>query len=284
MTRWRVGLSMPDPVSPVVFGAPMLPDAARLAAITARALAVGGLSNGGPLHMPFEQALSADQAVGDVVSLTSSGTMAPILALMLCNLPAGAKVNTTPLTFIANARAIAERGLLPVFADVEPDMLTLYPRAVEQAITPRAAAILLLQFPGLPCDAAALACIASRHGLWLAYDAAHAFGDNLTGQPFGHYGDASVFSLHATKLPHTAEGGLVVALARDHFARVCWPGTAWENSGIIIAGGGPVRAPERGPGVLDMSLHARITDQDAGRITAIITATRETSATKRSQS
>lgn len=256
----------------------MLPDAARLAAITARALAVGGLSNDGPLHMPFEQALSADQAVGDVVSLTSSGTMAPILALMLCNLPAGAKVNTTPLTFIANARAIAERGLLPVFADVEPDMLTLYPRAVEQAITPRAAAILLLQFPSLPCDAAALAWIASRHGLWLAYDAAHAFGDNLTGQPFGHYGDASVFSPHATKLPHTAEGGLVVAPAR-----VCWPGTVWENSGIVTAGGGPVRAPERGPGVLDLSLHARITDQGAGRITAIITATCETSATKRSQ-
>ena len=194
----------------VLFGAPMLPDPARLAALTAEALAVGWLSNGGALHARLERALSAQQAARDLASLTSSGTMALTLALMLGGLPAGAEVITTPLTFAATAQAIAGLGLVPVFADVEPETLTLCPRAVERAITPRTAAILPVHFLGVPSDVAALAAIAARHGLWLVHDAAHAFGVTLDGLPIGHFGDASGFSLHATKLLNTAEGGFVV--------------------------------------------------------------------------
>lgn len=195
---------------PVLFGAPMLPDPARLAGLTAEALGAAWLTNGGLLHMRLERALSALQAPGDAVSLTSSGTMALTLALMLGRLPPGAEVITTPLTFAATAQAIASLGLVPVFADVEPGRLTLCPHAAEAAITPRTAAILPVHFLGVPCDVAGLVAVARRHSLWLVYDAAHAFGVGVEGLPIGHFGDATVFSLHATKLLHTAEGGYVV--------------------------------------------------------------------------
>lgn len=202
---------MPDmpPLAPIVFGAPMLPDPALLAALTAEALAAGWLTNGGALHLRLEQALSATEDAGDVATLTSSGTMALMLALGLGQLPRGAEVITTPLTFAATAQAIAWSGLTPVFADVDPVTLTLCPRAVAAAITPRTAAILPVHFLGLPCDVAALADLARRHGLWLVYDAAHAFGVTLDGTPIGHFGDASAFSLHATKILHCCEGGFV---------------------------------------------------------------------------
>lgn len=196
--------------APVTFGAPMPPDPARLAALTAEALSAGWLTNGGTLHMRLEQALAARETGGDAVSLTSSGTMALMLALRLGRLPPGAEVITTPLTFAATAQAIAWTGLQPVFADVEPETLTLCPRAVEAAITPRTAAILPVHFLGVPCDVHAMADIAQRRGLWLVHDAAHAFGVAMDGRPIGHFGDASAFSLHATKLLHTGEGGFVV--------------------------------------------------------------------------
>ncbi|WP_112312375.1 DegT/DnrJ/EryC1/StrS family aminotransferase [Pseudogemmobacter bohemicus] len=204
-----------DDLPLILFGAPMLPDPARLAELTAGALAAAWLTNGGALHMRLEQALATTQAPGDAVSLTSSGTMALTLALMLGNLPPGAEVITTPLSFAATAQAIAGLGLVPVFADVDPVTLTLCPRAVEAAITPRTGAILPVHFLGVPCDVAALSGIAGRHGLWLVYDAAHAYGVTVEGVPIGHFGDASAFSLHATKIMHTVEGGFVVTRAES---------------------------------------------------------------------
>lgn len=199
--------------APLVFGAPMIPDPARLAKITAEALSSGWLTNGGALHLQLEQALAADAAPGDAVSLVSSGTMALLLGLGLGKLPPGSEVITTPLSFAATAQAIAWGGLVPVFADVDPVTLTLCPRAVEAAITPRTSAILPVHFLGVPCDVGALGAIAQRHGLWLLYDAAHAFGVTYKDQPIGHFGDASAFSLHATKILHTGEGGFVMTRA-----------------------------------------------------------------------
>lgn len=198
---------------PLLFGAPMIPDPARLAEITAEALSAGWLTNGGALHLRLEQALATHAAPDDAVSLVSSGTMALLLGLGLGNLPPGSEVITTPLSFAATAQAITWSGLVPVFADVDPVTLTVCPKAVEAAITPRTSAILPVHFLGVPCDVGALATIAERHGLWLLYDAAHAFGVTFNGRPIGSHGDASAFSLHATKILHTGEGGFVVTRA-----------------------------------------------------------------------
>ncbi len=206
----------------VTWGAPMLPDPDRLASLMGEAIAAGRLANGGTLHDRLERALE-ERSGGCRVTLTSSGTMAVMLALRLGHLPEGAEVVTTPLSFAATVQAIAWCGLRPVFADVEPDTLTLCPRAVEAAITPRTAAILPVHLLGVPCDVEALAAVAQRHGLWLVYDAAHAFGLTVDGRPIARYGEASAFSLHATKLLHTGEGGFVATGsegARDRLRRM----------------------------------------------------------------
>lgn len=209
---------MRDPRT-VVFGAPMLPDPARLLVLIEEAMSTGWLTNGGVLHDRLERALG--HLVGNHdLALVSSGTMALMMALRLGNLPEGAQVITSPLSFPATVQAIEWCGFRPVFADIEPDTLSLCPRAVEAAITDNTAAILPVHLLGVPCDVNALAALAQRHGLWLVYDAAHAFGLRFDGRPIAHYGDASAFSLHATKLLHTAEGGYVTASSAEVAGRL----------------------------------------------------------------
>lgn len=198
----------------VVFGAPMLPNPAGLAALIEEALSTGWLTNGGVLHNRLEQALG-ELAGNRDLALVSSGTMALMMALRLGGLPEGAQVITSPLSFPATVQAIEWCGFRPVFADVDPETLTLCPHAVEAAVTPDTAAILPVHLLGVPCDVDGLAYVARRHGLWLVYDAAHAFGLRFAGHAIAHYGDACAFSLHATKLLHTAEGGYVTVTGAE---------------------------------------------------------------------
>lgn len=190
-------------------GQPLLPDPAVLSGLMDEVLAAGWLTNMGPLHGRLERAL-APRMGGGALRLVSSGTMALMVALRLGGLPAGAEIITSPLSFAATVQAITWCGFRPVFADIDPLSLTLCPRAVEAAITPRTAAILPVHFMGQPCAVERLGDLAWRRGLWLVYDAAHAFGLSLNGRPIAQWGDASAFSLHATKLMHCGEGGAVV--------------------------------------------------------------------------
>jgi dTDP-4-amino-4,6-dideoxygalactose transaminase len=96
-----------------------------------------------------------------------------------------------------------------VFADIDSTRLTIDPARVEERITPRTTAILAVHVYGVPCDVDALAALAAKHGLRLLYDGAHAFGVRVRGVGIGTYGDATMFSFHATKLFHTAEGGAI---------------------------------------------------------------------------
>jgi dTDP-4-amino-4,6-dideoxygalactose transaminase len=110
---------------------------------------------------------------------------------------------------VATADAVHWAGLKPVFADILPDTFTLDPAAVEAAITPRTAAILSVHIYGHPCEVDALGEIAQRRGLALLYDAAHATGSRYAGRPVGGFGDAEVFSFHATKIFPVGEGGCI---------------------------------------------------------------------------
>lgn len=118
------------------------------------------------------------------------------------------EVITTPFTFASTTHAIVRCGLQPVFVDIKSDDYTIDPAAVEAAITPRTSAILAVHVYGALCDVDALQKIADRHGLVLIYDAAHAFGVERNGVGAGAFGDASMFSFHATKVFNTIEGGL----------------------------------------------------------------------------
>ena len=119
------------------------------------------------------------------------------------------EVITTPFTFPSTTHAIVRRGLTPVMCDVRADDGTLDPSHIESLITGRTTAIMPVHVYGNPCDTAAIERIAKRHGLKVVYDAAHAFGERIDGQPIASFGDASVFSFHATKVFNSVEGGAV---------------------------------------------------------------------------
>ena len=167
----------------------------------------GWVTNAGAVHEELEARVS-ERLRAPRLALTSSGTAALQLAFAALGLRGG-EVITTPLTFPATVHALRWCGLRPVFADVEPDRLTLDPAAVEAAIGPETVAVVPVHVYGGAAYAAEIDAIAARHGLRVVYDAAHAFGVEVDGRPVAAFGDASAFSFHATKVFHTIEGGAV---------------------------------------------------------------------------
>ena len=168
------------------------------------------LTNMGAEHRKLEAMLEGRLGVENV-ELFANGHLALECALRALGLGADGRdeVVTTPFTFASTTHAIVRSGLTPVFADIEPDSLTLDPEAVERAVTPRTCAILPVHVYGSLCDVDALQAVADRHDLKVVYDAAHAFGVERDGASAASFGDASMFSFHATKAFNTVEGGAV---------------------------------------------------------------------------
>mgnify|MGYP003347425706 CR=1 FL=1 len=193
--------------NPIYVTRPLLPPLEQYQARLSDVWASQWLTNVGAQH---EQLSAAVRSYLDVpqLSLFNNGTIALLAALRA--LDVSGDVITTPFTFPATPHAISWNGATPVFCDIDPVSLTLDPARVEEAVTSRTSAILAVHVYGIPCDVTALQSIASRHGLKLIYDAAHAFGTRINGVGIGNFGDASMFSFHATKLFHSAEGGALV--------------------------------------------------------------------------
>ncbi len=162
------------------------------------------LTNMGEKHCQLEQQLAEKLGTGRV-SLFTNGHMA--LELLLKAMGLEGEVLTTPFTFVSTTHAICRAGLTPVFCDVKESDGTLDPAKLEERITPRTCAILPVHVYGNLCDTEAIAAIAKKHGLKVIYDAAHAFGVEKNGRKAGSFGDAAMFSFHATKVFHTIEGG-----------------------------------------------------------------------------
>lgn len=209
------GVYFPDAVfggglmpRPLYVTQPLLPDLKDMQGLLEEIWQTKILTNGGPMHQKLEQRLANYLGVPTAM-LFNNGTIALLAALKLFDLPAGSEVVTTPLTFAATAHAICWNGLTPVFADVSPGTLTIDPDAVRKAVTSKTSAILAVHVYGTVCDLKGLQSIADEYGLRLIYDAAHAFGTTVEEKSVGLFGDASVFSFHATKLFNTAEGGLI---------------------------------------------------------------------------
>jgi dTDP-4-amino-4,6-dideoxygalactose transaminase len=184
------------------------------------------LTNAGAKHQALEEALRRHLRV-EQLSLFNNGTIALMAALRALNL--SGKVITTPFTFPATPHVVSLSGLTPVFCDIDPVRMTLDPAAVERALTRDTSAILAVHVYGIPCDVRGLQAVADRHGLRVVYDAAHAFGSVVDGRGIGTFGDASVFSFHATKLFHTAEGGAIACSDPGLRARI----DRVKNFGIV---------------------------------------------------
>jgi dTDP-4-amino-4,6-dideoxygalactose transaminase len=117
------------------------------------------------------------------------------------------EVITTPFTFAATPHVLYWNRITPVFCDIDPHTFNLDPARIESMITPNTTAILPVHVFGYPCDTKSIREIADRYGLRVIYDAAHAFGVEVSGVKIGNFGDLSMFSFHATKIYHTLEGG-----------------------------------------------------------------------------
>lgn len=202
---------------PVYVTRPLLPDLQVYTAALQGIWQRQWLTNKGQLHDALERGLCDHLRVSHL-SLVGSGTAGLMLAFRALEL--SGEAITTPLTSPATVNALTWCGLTPVFADIDPLELTLDPDAVERAITPRTRAIVGVHIYGIPCRIGPLQAIADRHALRVVYDAAHAFGTEIDGEPVLTWGDASILSFHATKLFNTAEGGAVVTPDPDLKRRI----------------------------------------------------------------
>ena len=160
-----------------------------------------------------EKALALEAALGQYldtphVVLFSNGHLALEAAIRAMGL--SGEVITTPFTFASTTHALVRCGCTPVFADIRASDYTLNPALIEALITQRTTAIVPVHVYGNFCDVDVIQAIADRHGLKVLYDAAHAFGATFQGKSAAAYGDAAMFSFHATKVFHTIEGGAVV--------------------------------------------------------------------------
>jgi len=152
----------------------------------------------GPELQAFEQELAAASGTADSVGV-GTGTDALSLILRGLGIGPGDEVITTPLSAAYSALAIMATEAHPVFADIDPARLTLDPRAVEAAITPRTAAIMPVHLYGQPADMAAIMAIAARRGLAVVEDACQAHLATCDGRPVGSIGAAGALSFYPTK-------------------------------------------------------------------------------------
>lgn len=165
------------------------------------------LTNMGPLGSQLEMDLKAYLKVQHLLFVTN-GTVALQMAIKALDL--SGEIITTPFSFVATTSTIVWENCTPAFVDIDKDSLNIDATRIEAAITPNTSAILATHVYGNPCDVEAIEMIANKHNLKVIYDAAHAFGVEVNGKSIFEYGDISTCSLHATKLYHTVEGGLVV--------------------------------------------------------------------------
>ncbi|KRE43729.1 DegT/DnrJ/EryC1/StrS family aminotransferase [Knoellia sp. Soil729] len=165
------------------------------------------LSNDGPLVRELEERIAERMGVRHCLAMCN-GTIALEIAIRAVGMRD--EVIVPSYTFVATAHALHWQGIVPVFADIDPDTHQIDPVAVERMITPRTTGILAVHLWGRSAPAAALEEIAERRGLELIFDAAHAFDCTFAGRPVGSHGRAEVLSFHATKFFNTIEGGAVL--------------------------------------------------------------------------
>ena len=183
------------------------------------------LSNMGEKHQAFEAALEEYLGIEDV-ALFVNGHAA--LECVLEAMELKGSVITTPYTFASTTHAIVRKGLEPIFCDGRADNYTMDPSKIEALIRPDTCAIVPVHVYGNLCDVDAIQQVADAHGLPVIYDAAHAFGVFRDGVSAATFGDASMFSFHATKVFNSIEGGAVCFHDPSLKERL----NQWKNFGI----------------------------------------------------
>lgn len=191
-------------------GRPNIGNVDRFLALAREALERRWLTNHGRFVQDLEQRIAAMHGVKHCVAM-ANGTLA--LEILLRAAGIQGEVVVPAYTFVATAHAVHWAGLTPVFAEVDAETHNLTAAEVEKVLSPRTGAILAVHIWGRGDGAEGLEALAKERNLKLFFDAAHGFGCSHRGRMLGAWGEASIFSFHATKCFHTFEGGAI--LTRD---------------------------------------------------------------------
>ena len=202
---------------PLHVGRPNLGNRARLLDRFEDILNRRWFTNNGSYVRQFEAAIAQLTGVEHCIAMCNATVALEILARAV---GLSGEVIVPSFTFIATPHSLQWQQLTPVFCDIDPQRHTLDPSCVERHITPRTTGILATHVWGQPCDVEALTDIARRRGLKLIFDAAHALACTHRGQRIGGFGEAEVFSFHATKFANSFEGGAVVTNDADLAKRI----------------------------------------------------------------
>ena len=144
------------------------------------------------------------------VLLTTSGTSALDMAMLLCKFQPGDEVILPSYTFSSTATSVLVGGGVPVFVDIRPDTMNIDERKIEAAVTERTRAIAVVHYAGVACEMDTIMDIARRHNLKVIEDAAQGIMSTYKGQALGTIGDFGCYSFHETKNFSMGEGGALV--------------------------------------------------------------------------
>ena len=142
--------------------------------------------------------------------LTTSGTTALDMAMLLCELKPGDEVILPSYTFSSTATAAVLAGAKLVFVDVRPDTMNIDETKIEAAITERTKVIVVMHYAGVACEMDAIMDLARRHGLMVVEDAAQGVMSTYKGRALGTIGDFGCYSFHETKNYSMGEGGALI--------------------------------------------------------------------------
>jgi len=173
----------------------------------------------GPQMEAFEDAMANYIGLTDAIAV-SSGTAGLHLCIKALGIGEGDEVIVPSFTFIAAANAIRYERANPVFVDIDAESLNMSPASIEQAITPKTRAVLVVHTFGRPAEMAAILEIANRYHLFIIEDACEAIGAIYQGRKAGSFGDAAVFAFYPNKQITTGEGGMVVTRRPELAAHV----------------------------------------------------------------
>lgn len=174
----------------------------------------GWVSSSGPFVRRFEE-LFAQKTNTKFAVTTSSGTSSLHLALLAQGVRQGDEVIIPSLTMIATGNAVLYTGATPVIVDVDPTTGNIDPAAIEEKITDRTRAVIVVHLYGLPCAMRRINEVCSLYGVPVIEDAAEAIGTTYAGRPAGSLGSTGCFSFFANKVITSGEGGMLVTNFAD---------------------------------------------------------------------
>ena len=152
--------------------------------------------------------------------LFSNGTAALHATCFAAGIGSGDEVITTPITFAASANCALYCGGKPVFADINPETYNINPDSIEECITNKTKAVIVVDFTGQAVEIKRILDICDKHGLIFIEDAAHSLGTKYAGKPVGSLADMTAFSFHPVKTCTAGEGGAITTNDDEWYKRL----------------------------------------------------------------